>query len=119
VCCVASSRHWQVSNANDAKRASLQWGASLLPSRANQGKNHTMRSRPRGPSTRVRTVDLAGWLWKEVHARALPAVGSPMHVAAGEYQLIMKLDIEGAEYEVLPRLLSSGTLSHGSHSATH
>lgn len=54
--------------------------------------------------TAVRTMDLARFINEEVHARRRPA-GAP---TAG--RVVMKLDVEGAELDLLPDLLIRGAL---------
>lgn len=69
-----------------------QWGASLIPWQGDM-KN--------GQSTTVRTVDLAGFLLKYI---AWPT-GFTRNV-------VMKMDVEGAEHLLLPHMIITGALCH-------
>lgn len=57
----------------------------------------------------VRRLDLARWLREEVVFRRIPARGGR---ARHRPAVLMKLDVEGAEIELLPALLRSGVLCH-------
>jgi hypothetical protein len=85
----------------EADRTNEFWGASIVP----QAKG------PHGltQGTDVQTIDFAEFLLTHIAGRTIPAVD----VAAGVVPTVfMKLDIEGAEYFVLPRLVTSGALCH-------
>jgi len=56
-------------------------------------------------SVKVPTIDLAEWITEEIVPRTWLAPGAP-HV-------LMKMDIEGSEYTVLPKLLAKGLLCRG------
>lgn len=66
--------------------------------------------RARSAHTTVRTVNLARWLREEVGNRKMPAELPPGAAVGSSPQLLMKLDIEGSEYSVLPRLYESRTI---------
>lgn len=71
--------------ASSTQNEILTWGGSRAPKRVD-----------------VRTLDLARFLNEEVHARS--------EAAAPGAAVVMKLDIEGAEMDVLPELLLRGAL---------
>ena len=52
----------------------------------------------------VRTVDLAGWVRREVASRRVPPTWRPR---ARPPTVVMKLDVEGQEYAVLARLFET------------
>jgi hypothetical protein len=74
-----------------------EWGAStvLIPFIHGTGR----------ASTVTRTIDLPAWVQREILERRLPLTHP-----AGDPHIVVKLDIEGGEFAVLPRLLQSGVL---------
>ena len=77
------------------------WGASVVPE-------------ARGPhglsqSVMIPSVNFSQFVLDEIAGRKIP----PEDIAAGiKPRVLMKLDIEGSEYEVLPALMESGALCH-------
>ena len=77
------------------------WGASVVPE-------------ARGPhglsqSVLIPSLNFSQFVLDEIAGRKIPAED----VAAGiKPRVLMKLDIEGSEYEVLPALMESGALCH-------
>ena len=86
------------------KRSHNEWGASTISSRLNLGRNRTAAGVLK-QSAVVSTVDIAAWFRREVLTRQLPRSdgGRPARI-------VMKVDIEGGEFELLPHLLASGVL---------
>ena len=77
-----------------------QWSASTLALAANG------QQQPRRAMT-VRTIDLAEWIRSNVlHRKSAGGAG-------GGGSVVMKLDIEGGEFVVLPHLLASRVLCQG------
>jgi len=66
-------------------------------------------SRGRGTSVEVKTLDLPSWIETVVPHRSWKAESFPK---AKPY-VLMKMDIEGSEYIVLPKLLEKGLLCKG------
>ena len=112
-----ASFHFDLTHAGSKRH---EYGASLISSKYNQGAKHARAIEVGSAQTTVRTVDLARWLRDEVASRSLP---SDLPAAAGSRstlsllqsnhfpqrpQLLMKLDIEGSEYSVLPQLVQTG-----------
>lgn len=103
-----------------AARKRHDWGASLvqrdLPAQSRGDSRSAGAAPKRGgaigsastTTTTVATVDIAAWLRREVRGRRLPK--APPWATTTTGSALMKLDIEGAEYAVVPRLLSSGAL---------
>jgi len=78
-----------------------EWGSSLLDRAGGS-------SADRG-HVDIRTVDLARWTHREVLRRA-PKPHSKRRSAALPPAVVMKLDVEGEEYNVLPNMLAHGVL---------
>mmetsp|Transcript_13223 Transcript_13223/g.28143 ORF Transcript_13223/g.28143 Transcript_13223/m.28143 type:complete len:308 (+) Transcript_13223:301-1224(+) len=55
----------------------------------------------------VKAIDLSKWLWRHVHYRRVPEKKLPSDVPPA---VVMKMDIEGSEFKVLPRLIFTGAL---------
>ena len=77
-----------------------QWGASLIPyhetMRDDQGSSDGGKRTAAAKAT-VHTMDLADYIVRYVAARH--------HDTGRNHQILMKLDIEGAEHELLPHLI--------------
>ena len=91
----SASAAWTESNATLNLTVSRNDQASSLIVAAAQ------RYGQRGKPVPVRTVDLAALLNE--------------HGRAPETPLLLKLDVEGGEYELIPHLLASGALCHATH----
>jgi len=72
------------------------WGASTR-------KNIGIHAAEGQAANKVPTLDLTEWVLNTVKPRSLPTMGATPYVLA-------KFDIEGSEYEVLPRLMKHGAL---------
>lgn len=100
-------------------RSHHEWGASLVATDYNQksglnsngDKSH--QAGHFGRRTKVGVVDLAQWLGSQVLARRLPTL--PSKPSLGTPSLVMKVDVEGAELDVLPRLVHTRVLCHFAH----
>ena len=82
-----------------------QWGASMFASSFNQA----LGARAHRAAMTVPTIDLAEWMLAEVVNRRLPPEASSSE-SVQRPRVVMKLDIEGSEYVVLPHLLSKRVL---------
>jgi len=55
----------------------------------------------------VPAIDLGAWVNEHVHSRIIPP---PQHPDDPPAAIVMKMDVEGAEFEVLPKMLYDGAL---------
>lgn len=88
-----------------------EWWASTVQHRYNSHDalapgGHAPSANRSWESVRVRTIDLA-WLVECILQRRLP---SRPHGSAGPPRLLVKMDIEGGEYSLLPLLLARGLI---------
>ena len=70
-------------------------------------RRHSVNNPAAGSIESIKTLDLANWVHANVHRRTVPEArlrDDPLPA------VVMKMDIEGAEYDVLPRLLATGVL---------
>ena len=81
-----------------------EWSASVHKTALNQG------SKASAKSVTVRTVDLARWLRRELPHRKLPHPRSSQFSSTASPHVVMKLDIEGAEFALIPHLMDSGVI---------
>ena len=81
---------------------------STIQSWVNQGKVRQASGRV-GPRSKVPMLNLSRWMRTELTAwqQQQPAVENSV---SGGPSVVMKLDIEGAEYDVLPELIASRAL---------
>jgi Methyltransferase FkbM domain len=84
---------------SDLRHNVSEWGFTSDPARKS------------GAIENVRSLHLSKWLDNHVRGRIIPKVphgGEHAHKIGP--RVVMKMDIEGAEYEVLPDLITSGAL---------
>lgn len=66
-----------------------------------------VKPRGTGGSVTVPVIDFADFLIKHVHGRRLPEAATPRSLPP---RVVVKMDIEGAEYAVVPHLIDTGAL---------
>ena len=89
------------------KRNHSEWAAGLIRNKLNQGQQRWNTGRT-GAHRKVHVFDLPQWMLK-----TLDVWKQHWHKSAGDNpraSVVMKLDVEGAEYELLPHLFASGAL---------
>lgn len=97
----AHSVPFYIDNQSRISRHHHEWGSSLFSYQTIQTKKGYV------PQVRVRSIDLAYWLKNQVLQRTL--------ASQPKSAIILKMDVEGAEFELLPRLLSTGVLCAMDH----
>mmetsp|Transcript_30493 Transcript_30493/g.50520 ORF Transcript_30493/g.50520 Transcript_30493/m.50520 type:complete len:263 (+) Transcript_30493:72-860(+) len=88
-----------VDNLTSSGRRHNEWGSTLFDYGAIQINGRASR-------VRVRGLDLASWIQHNVLERDIPVSPPSQRKAA----VIVKMDVEGAEFLLLPRLLVTGVL---------
>lgn len=91
-------------NSNDPLAKGTEWWASTV--------RHPMQLTSRTAQWEyavVRTIDLASWMRRILH-RKLPPPPTDGEMSSRKPRIVMKLDIEGGEYDVLPHLLMRGLI---------
>ena len=115
---VAAARNDSVSTSffldrsGDPLAHGTEWWASTVQHQYNSHDalvrgGHTTSANRTWDSVRVRTIDLA-WLVERILQRRLP--NRPPQGTTGPPRLLMKMDIEGGEYSLLPLLLARGLI---------
>ena len=90
--------------------AKQEWAASVM----RHGKRGSSM-----PARAVAAVDLAAWIQRHIVQRQIPSSTSVAGRHGGTTaipQILMKLDIEGAEFRVLPKMLDMGLLCNADSS---
>ena len=85
-----------------AHRGNEEWSASMQPHGRSAGKM---------PKFHVTAVDLAHWIMAHIVQRRLPSSDTHSADTLGTHgRVVLKLDVESAEFAIIPRMLEAGLL---------